>query len=121
MSTKEEKAEKDKFSGGDDGITFEKLDEAVLSWGRAKFGDQYATKLWRNELLDLAKVDIHDDLQNFEYENHCAMVYDVMCYDSAKYADGLFEQARFWTVQWQIQNRQRQREKIVLRAIWRRS
>ena len=45
MSTKEEKAEKDKFSGGDDGITFEKLDEAVLSWGRAKFGDQYATKL----------------------------------------------------------------------------
>ena len=30
MSTKDEKAEKDNFSGGDDGITFEKLDEAML-------------------------------------------------------------------------------------------
>ena len=112
MSTRDERAEKDKFSGGEDGITFEKLDEAMLSWGRAKFGDVYATKLWRNELLDLDKVDVKDDLQNFEYENHCAMVYDVMCYDSAKYADGLFEQERFWTVQWQIQNRQRQRERM---------
>ena len=101
MSTKYDSKmeEKEKFSGGDDGMTFEKLDEAILSWGRAKFGDLYATKLWKNELLDLNKVDIKDDLQNFEYENHCAMVYDVMCYDSAKYADGLFEQERFWTVQ----------------------
>jgi hypothetical protein len=46
MSTKEEKVEK--FSGGTDGISFEKLDEMMLSWGRAKFGVAYATKLWRN-------------------------------------------------------------------------
>ncbi len=46
MSTKEDKKEdREKFSGGDDGITFEKLDEALFSWGRAKFGDLYATKL----------------------------------------------------------------------------
>jgi hypothetical protein len=60
MSTKEEKVEK--FSGGTDGISFEKMDEMMLSWGRAKFGDAYATKLWRNELLDLQKVDLNDDL-----------------------------------------------------------
>ena len=46
MSTKYDSKmeEKEKFSGGDDGMTFEKLDEAILSWGRAKFGDLYATK-----------------------------------------------------------------------------
>ena len=112
MSTKDEMVEKEKFSGGTDGISFEKLDELILSWGRAVFGDAYATKLWRNELLDLQNVDLNDDLQNFVYEMHCSEVYDVMCYDSARYADGLFETARFWTVQWQIANRQRQREKM---------
>ncbi len=112
MSALDEMVEKEKFSGGTDGISFEKLDELILSWGRAVFGDAYATKLWRNELLDLQNVDLNDDLQNFVYEMHCSEVYDVMCYDSARYADGLFETARFWTVQWQIANRQRQREKM---------
>jgi hypothetical protein len=41
------------FSGKSDGISFEKLDELVLSWGRKKFGDKYATLLWKNELYDL--------------------------------------------------------------------
>ncbi len=41
MSTKVDKSEM--VSGKSDGITFEKLDEKVLSWGRAKFGDKYAT------------------------------------------------------------------------------
>ena len=43
MSVKIEKNEM--FSGKSDGITFEKLDEKVLSWGRSKFGDKYATLL----------------------------------------------------------------------------
>ncbi len=43
---------------------------------------------------------------------HCTMVYDVLCYDSAKYADGLFETARFWTIQYQLQTRQKFREKM---------
>jgi hypothetical protein len=33
------------FSGKKDGITFEKFDELMLSWGRKKFGDKYATLL----------------------------------------------------------------------------
>ena len=96
MSVKVEKSEQ--FSGKSDGITFEKLDEKVLSWGRKKFGDKYATLLWKDELTDLTKLDLTDELDSFEYEMHCTMVYDVLCYDSAKYADGLFETARFWTV-----------------------
>ena len=110
MSTTVDKSEM--FSGKGDGITFEKLDEKVLSWGRAKFGDKYATQLWKDELLDLSKLDLKDELDNFEYEMHCTMVYDVLCYDSAKYADGLFETNRFWTVQYQLQARQRFRERM---------
>ena len=110
MSTKVDKSEM--FSGKSDGISFEKLDEKVLSWGRRKYGDKYATLLWKNELVDLNKLDLNDDLDNFEWEIHNAMVYDVPCYDSAKYADGLFETQRFWTVQYQLQTRQRLREKM---------
>jgi hypothetical protein len=110
MSTKVDKS--DMFSGKSDGITFEKLDEKVLSWGRAKFGDKYATQLWKDELTDIAKLDLKDELDSFEYEMHCTMVYDVLCYDSAKYADGLFETNRFWTVQYQLQARQRFRERM---------
>jgi len=110
MSTKVDKSEM--FSGKSDGITFEKLDEKVLSWGRAKFGDKYATQLWKDELPDLSKLDLKDELDNFEYEMHCTLVYDVLCYDSAKYADGLFETNRFWTVQYQLQARQRFRERM---------
>ncbi len=80
--------------------------EKVLSWGRRKFGDKYATLLWKDELYDLNKVDLADELDLFDFEMHCTMVYDVMCYDSAKYADGLFETQRFWTVQFQLQTRQ---------------
>ncbi len=88
MTTKVEKSEM--FSGKSDGITFEKLDEKFLSWGRSKFGDNYATLLWKNELTDLSKLDLSDDLETFEYDMHCTMVYDVLCYDSAKYADRPF-------------------------------
>jgi hypothetical protein len=79
-----------------------------------KYGDKYATLLWKNELVDLNKLDLNDDLDNFEWEIHNAMVYDVLCYDSAKYADGLFETQRFWTVQYQLQTRQRLREKMFV-------
>ena len=68
MSTTVDKSEM--FSGKGDGITFEKLDEKVLSWGRAKFGDKYAPQLWKDELLDLSKLDLKDELDNFEYEMH---------------------------------------------------
>jgi hypothetical protein len=60
MSAKVEKSEQ--FSGKSDGISFEKLDEKVLSCGRSKFGDKYATLLWKDELTDLTKLDLNDEL-----------------------------------------------------------
>jgi hypothetical protein len=112
MSTAKKVEDAEKFSGKNDGITFEKLDEKVLSWGRRKFGDKYATLLWKDELYDLNKLDLTDELDLFDFEMHCTLVYDVMCYDSAKYADGLFETQRFWTIQFQMQARQRFRERM---------
>ena len=95
MSTIKKLDKSEMFSGKNDGMTFEKLDEKVLSWGRSKFGDKYATLLWKDELTDLTKLDLQDELDSFEYDMHCTMVYDVLGYDSAKYADGLFETTRF--------------------------
>jgi hypothetical protein len=45
MSTIKKLDKSEMFSGKNDGMTFEKLDEKVLSWGRSKFGDKYATLL----------------------------------------------------------------------------
>ncbi len=53
--------EKDLFSGKEKGLSFEKLDEKMQSWGRKKFGDKYARDLWRNELLDLKTLKPQDD------------------------------------------------------------
>jgi hypothetical protein len=61
MSEKTTSAEL-KFTGKDSGLTFDKFDEKVVSWGRLKYGEKYAKALWRNELVDLNALDLKDDL-----------------------------------------------------------
>ena len=51
---KEDELTEAKYSGKDSGMSFEKLDEKMQSWGRKKFGDRYARDLRQNELFDLA-------------------------------------------------------------------
>ena len=110
---KETTVEKVLFSGKESGLSFEKLDEKMQSWGRKKFGDKYARELWRNELLELKTLAPEkDELHMFAFNMHCAEVYDVLCEDNARQADGLFYSDRFWTVEWQTECRQRQREKL---------
>jgi hypothetical protein len=105
--------EKVLFSGKEDVLSFEKLDEKMQSWGRKTFGDKYAKDLWRNELLELSTLNIkEDELHKFAFEMHCAEVYDMLCEDNVRHAEGLFYSNRFWTVLWQVENRQRQREKL---------
>ena len=71
------KDEKELFTGKGNGISFEKFDEMVDSWGRRKYGEKNATQLWRNELVDLEVLDLSD----------CQLVYDVLCSrGSGKYA-----------------------------------
>jgi hypothetical protein len=108
-----ETVEKVLFSGKDAGLSFEKLDDKMQSWGRKKFGDKYARELWRNELLDISTLmPDEDERHKFAFEMHCAEVYDMLCEDNVRHAEGLFYTDRFWSITWQVECRQRQREKL---------
>ncbi len=100
------------YSGKSDGLTFEKFDDKVISWGRAKYGDKYANALWKNELQPLGDLDLKDDLDAFTFEAYCEGIYDSLSMESPKYAMELWGSERFWTKKWQLENRQRQREKM---------
>ena len=65
--------EKDLYSGKEGNVlSFEKLDEKMQSWGRKKFGDRYASDLWRNELLELKSLKLgEDELYDFAFDIHC--------------------------------------------------
>jgi hypothetical protein len=94
-------------------VSFEKLDDKMQSWGRKTFGDKYAKDLWRNELLEISTLKPNEDeLHKFAFEMHCTEVYDMLCEDNVRKAEGLFYSDRFWTVTWQVECRQRQREKL---------
>ncbi len=101
-----------KFTGKDDGLTFDKFDEKVISWGRLKYGERYATALWRNELVDLNILDLKDELDQYTFDEHCSMVNDVISCESPKYDSSPLKDKRFTTVKWQIDCRYRFREKI---------
>jgi hypothetical protein len=66
------------FTGKASGMTFENFDEKVLSWGRKKFGEKYAKGLWRNTLLKLNTLNLEEDLDKYNFDEHCQMMYDVI-------------------------------------------
>ena len=101
-----------KFTGKDEGLTFDKFDEKVISWGRLKYGERYATALWRNELIDLNSLDLKDELDQYTFDEYCSMVNDVISCESPKYASSLLKDKRFTTIKWQIDCRYRFREKM---------
>ena len=98
------------------GLSFEKLDEKMQSWGRQKFGDRYARDLWRDELMDLKSLKLGtDELYDFAFNIHCSEVYDMLSEDNSRQAEDLFYSDRFWTVEWQIECRQgRERSSTVI-------
>ena len=109
---KQDVAEKDKFSGKVNGLSWEKFDERVVSWGRLKFGEKYAKALWRDELLPLKDLDLKEDLDKYKFEEHCALVNDVIAHESPKYANSLLKDSRFSSLKWQLDCRSRFREKL---------
>jgi hypothetical protein len=46
------------------------------------------------------------------FEEHCEFVYDVLGHVSTKNADTLYSAPKFWTIKWQLENRQRRYEKL---------
>jgi hypothetical protein len=100
------------YSGKQDGLTFEKFDDLVVRWGRKKWGDKYATALWQDDLIKVGDLDLTDDLDYYTFDTQCEMMYDILSLESPKYAAELVKSDRFWTKKWQMENRQRQREKM---------
>jgi hypothetical protein len=104
--------EAEKYSGRTNGIPWDKFDEKVVSWGRLKYGERFSKALWRNELMSLQDLDLTDELDLYKFEEHCALVNDVISNESPKYADSLLKDKRFKTIQWQVSCRMRFREKM---------
>jgi hypothetical protein len=100
------------FSGKATGLPFDKFDEKVLSWGRKKFGEKYAKGLWRNTLVSLSELNLEDELDKFTFDEHCQVVYDVIFNESPKYADSLLGSKRFESKKFQMEIRQRLRERL---------
>jgi hypothetical protein len=87
MREDKETVERILFSGKEAGLSFEKLDEKMQSWGRKTFGEKYVKDLWRNELLELTTLKPNEDeLHKFAFEMHCAEVYDMLCEDAQRKA-----------------------------------
>ena len=100
------------FTGKASGLSFDKFDEKVLSWGRKKFGEKYAKALWRNTLVNISDLNLEDELDKFTFEEHCQVVYDVIFNESPKYADSLLGTKRFESKKFQLEFRQRLRERL---------
>jgi hypothetical protein len=100
------------FSGKASGMSFDKFDEKVLSWGRKKFGEKYAKALWRNTLVNISDLNLDDELDKFTFEEHCQTIYDVIFHESPKYADSLLGTKRFESKKFQMELRQRLRERL---------
>ena len=100
------------YSGKTEGLTFERFDDMVVSWGREKYGDKYAIALLKNELLNISTLDLTEDLDAYGFETYCEWMFDILSLDSPKYATELWKSDRFWTKKWQLEQRQRQREKM---------
>ncbi len=97
----------DMYSGKNDGLTFEKFDDIVISWCREKYGDKYALALWKDELMQLGSLDLTDDLDNYGFETYCEWMFDILSLESPRYAAELWKSDRFWTKKWQLEQRQR--------------
>jgi hypothetical protein len=84
----------------------------VISWGREKYGDKYANALWKNELPQIGNLDLSDDLDSYGFETY-EWVFDILSLYSPKYDAEHWKPDRFWSKKWQMEQRQRQREKMV--------
>ena len=72
------------YSGKSPGMTFEAFDECVVSWARDKYGERFGKALWRDEMVDLEKLDLDDELGLFTFKAYCNQVYEAVQIDSPK-------------------------------------
>ena len=62
------------LNGKTNGWTWTQFEDAVVSWGRAKYGDKYIKGLWRDELMQIKDLDLTDPQQEYDFERLCELV-----------------------------------------------
>ncbi len=100
------------YSGISPGMTFEAFDECVISWARNKYGERFGKALWRNELLNLDKLELQDDLDTFKFEEYCNQVYEAILIDSPKWAESLVGTQKFKTLKFQVEMKSKFQERM---------
>jgi hypothetical protein len=100
------------YSGKSPGMTFEAFDECVLSWARNKHGERFGKALWRDVMVDLEKLDLEDELDQFTFDAYCNQVYEALQIDSSKWAESLVATPKFKTCKFQMEMRRKFRERL---------
>ena len=73
--TKSRKAKKERsddeseiFTGGKDGISWHEFDSIMGDWLLENYGSRFGEQLWSDKWIDLMKLDLSDDTDEYEYE-----------------------------------------------------
>ena len=119
--TKSSKAKKERsddeseiFTGGKDGISWHEFDSIMGDWLLDNYGSRFGEQLWSDNWIDLMKLDLSDDTDEYEYEQYKSMVRDVLTEKSPKMAEMTIKNKAFKTIKWHLQWRVRQHEKLYL-------
>ena len=67
-------AKKQKYTGDDKGSKWEVFDRQCHSWMSVKWGVTMANAMWRNECVNLIKLDLKDSKDLYDFQAHSAMV-----------------------------------------------
>ncbi len=102
-SSKDDEDDKKFHSEASEGLSHAEFDRKVQSWTMKNYGVKYGKMLWEDTLVDLNKLDLLEELDNFTFEGHVTMVYDCVSDINDRHATSLFESARFWTKKFQLE------------------
>jgi hypothetical protein len=106
--------ESEMFTGGKDGISWHEFDSIMGDWLMENYGSRFGEQLWSDKWIDLMKLDLSDDTDEYEYEQYKSMVRDVLTEKSPKMAEMIIKNKEFKTIKWHLQWRVRQHEKLYL-------
>ena len=102
------------FTGGRDGISWHVFDSIIGDWLLDNYGSRFGEQLWSDTWVDLMKLDLNDDTDEYEHEQYKSMVRDVLTEKSPKMAEVTIKNKEFDTIKWHLQWRVRQHEKLYL-------
>ena len=67
-------AKKQKYTGDDKGSKWEVFDRQCHSWMAVKWGVSMADAMWKNQCVDLAKLDLNESVDLYKFQAHSEMI-----------------------------------------------